>query len=167
MHHRWPQDYLNIKCVVFSFYVALAYWLFPRNRPREFFLVNALLVHWYNGTYECVHNSVPLNLAIALIASVAIWKIPAKNKYWLVVTLYLPYLIMAWYDYFLDCKFRMNPTVFPFGRWIYLPFKPPPYKEKYRNLDEKVLKNIKAFDKYVFIIGMMVATLFAVRRLGR
>jgi hypothetical protein len=108
-----------------------------------------------------------LNLAIALIASVVIWKIPTKNKYWLVVTLYLPYLIMAWYDYLLDCKFRMNPTVFPFGRWIYLPFKPPPYKEKYRNLDEKVLKNIKAFDKYVFITGMMVATLFVVHRLSR
>ena len=57
MHHRWPLDYLNLKCVVFSFYVALAYWYFPRDRPALFVLVNFLLTNWYNSSYECAHNS--------------------------------------------------------------------------------------------------------------
>jgi len=164
MHHRWPLDYLNLKCVVFSFYVALAYWYFPRDHPALFVLVNFLLTNWYNSSYECAHNSLPLNAAIALIASVVLWKVPTRNKYWLVVLLYLPYLIMAWYDYLLNCNFRMNPTIFPFGRWVYLPFKPPTYKRKFENIDEMVLKNIKAFDKYVVILLSLLASLFVVRR---
>lgn len=166
MHHRWPLDYLNLKCVVYSFYIALAYWYFPRDRPTLFFLVNFLLTDWYNNAYECQRNSLPLNAAIALIASAAVWSVPTGNKYWLIVLLYLPYLIMAWYDYAINCRFRMNPTVFPFGRWIYLPFKPPSYKRKYDHLDEKVLKNIIAFDKYVVIFLLMAGSLYLARRVS-
>ena len=77
--------------------------------------------------------------------------LPQKNKVILIFSLYFPYFILAWYDYFSNCSFKMNPTIFPFGRFIYLPIKPLPYKKRYENLDPIVKKNIENFDKYIFI----------------
>jgi len=158
----WPRDYLNIKCVIYSFYVALTYWFVPKRRYDVLLLVNVLLASWYNAHYECERNVWYLNAAIAVLQTSALYALPTKNKYTLVAVLYLPYLILAWYDYLMRCRFRMNPTVFPYGRWIYLPFKPPTYKKKYENIDPVVLKNIKNVDKYATILILAGMTFYAV-----
>lgn len=167
MHHRWPLDYLNIKCVIFSIYVSLAYWFVPKSNYNVIFIVNWAMTQWYNASYECKHQTWYVDLAMALLGTSILHAAPAKNKTVLVLALYLPYLLMAWWDYLLNCSFRMNPTVFPFGRWVYLPFKPPPYKRKYETLDPKVMKNIKAFDKYVLIFLLTVSTLWIVKKMTK
>jgi|TARA_B000000477_G_C6034444_1_gene203149 hypothetical protein len=58
----------------------------------------------------------------------------------------------------------MNPTVFPYGRWIYLPFKPSNYKEKFENIDPAVLKNIKAVDKYATIFILTGVSFYVASR---
>ncbi len=164
MDHRWPQDYLNIKCVIFSIYVALAYWFVPKSKYVLLYVINWLLTQWYTSSYECQRSNAYLNAAIAMIGTFILHRAPARNITTLVLALYLPYIVMAWLDYGLRCSFKMNPTIFPFGRWVYLPFKPPPYKKKFETLDPKVLANIRAFDKYVAILVLILVTLYVVRR---
>ena len=38
------------------------------------------------------------------------WYLPRKNKWILLATLTLPYLVLAWYDFVYDCKRNMGPT---------------------------------------------------------
>jgi hypothetical protein len=102
-----------------------------------------------------------LNAAIALLQTSVSYALPGKNKYALIALLYFPYLVLAWHDFLLRCQFRMNPTVFPYGRWIYLPFKPTNYKEKFKNIDPVVLKNIKAVDKYATIFILAGVSFYA------
>ena len=148
---KWPEDFLNLKCVVYTIYIALLYWLVPRNKLAiaAVFITGFFSINWYNHMYVCEDNNVGFNLGYAAILSTLIWTLPEKNKVILVLSLYLPYFVLAWYDYFANCSFRMNPTIFPFGRFIYLPVKPDPYKRRFDELDPVVKANIANFDKYV------------------
>ena len=83
------------------------------------------------------------------------------------VLLYLPYFLLAWYDFFMNCRFRMQPTIFPFGRYIYLPFKPNPYKKRYAELDPIIKQNIINFDKYVAASLVLAGIIFLMFRLLR
>ena len=62
------------------------------------------------------------------------WFLPKKNLFILLFLLWFPYIAMAWYDYSYDCKNKLEPTAVPFGRAIWLPFKPPGYKQAYEDL---------------------------------
>ena len=62
------------------------------------------------------------------------WFLPPKNRWILVFLLWFPYIAMAWYDYGYDCHSKLQPTAVPFGRVIWLPFKPPGYKKAYEDL---------------------------------
>ena len=150
---EWPRDYVNLKCIVFTFYAALIYWF----RPPLLYgtAVNLLAVTLYNRLYECRMHSVLFTLAASLIGTGLVYVLPPKNVWALAVMLYLPYLALAWYDYVANCRYRMNPTVFPLGRWVYLPFKPPSYKERFDNLDPVVLDNIRNFDKLFVTTGAL------------
>lgn len=65
------------------------------------------------------------------------WYLPPKKLWILVFLLWFPYIAMAWYDYMYDCRNKLGPTAVPFGRLIWLPFKPPGYKQAYEDLPEE------------------------------
>ena len=56
------------------------------------------------------------------------WFLPPKNLYILIFLIWFPYIALAWYDYSYDCRDKLKPTLVPFGRYIWLPFKPPDRK---------------------------------------
>jgi hypothetical protein len=95
------------------------------------------------------------------------WYLPPKNLIVLVLLLWLPYVSMAWYDYMYGCHFKMQPTVFPFGRWIFLPFKPPGYKDAYDALpqDQKnVIYRVDHVAAWTSLVGTVVAASMFVAR---
>lgn len=150
---KFPQDFFNIKCIIFSLYIAASYWFLPRNKISliSITIFNFIVLNWYNNVYECLHyHQITNSLLCVLVAALLVY-LPVKNKVVLGFSLYFPYFILAWYDYFANCRFRMNPTIFPFGRFIYLPVKPDPYQRRYRELDPIVKQNIANFDKYVVV----------------
>ena len=165
---KWPQDYINIKCIIFTFYIALTYWLLFKKKTKIwlyalFTLLNYLGVNWYNYQYQCSYNNFGVTGALCLIVSLTFYYLPKKNKVAMAFLLYMPYFILAWYDFFMNCKFRMQPTPFPFGRFIYLPLKPSPYKKRYDELDPIIKKNIINFDKYVavsLVLGSIIFMMF-------
>ena len=62
------------------------------------------------------------------------WYLPPRRWWALALLLWLPYVAMAWYDHYYDCADKMAPTVVPFGRWLFLPFKPQPYQREYSKM---------------------------------
>ena len=154
---QWPQDFLNIKCVIFTLYIVLIYWFIFGCRLASknvfyyvcFALTNYFLINWYNYSYECFHNNLFINGGLGSLISLIFYFLPKRNWVVLAFLLYVPYFLLAWYDYFANCKFRMNPTLFPFGRFIFLPMKPDPYKRRFNELDPIVVQNIANVDKYV------------------
>ena len=71
-------------------------------------------------------------IIFTIIIAGGYWYLPKKNILLLVFLLWLPYVALAWYDYSYNCEFKILPTVIPFGRYIFLPFKPQGYKDEYK-----------------------------------
>jgi len=165
---KWPMDYINIKCIIFTFYIALSYWMIFKNNTTKwiyglFTIINYFAMNWYNYTYQCSYNYFAMTAGLSTIVSLVFYHLPKKNKVAMAFLLYMPYFILAWYDFFMNCKFRMQPTIFPFGRFIYLPLKPNPYKKRYAELDPIIKKNIANFDKYVavsLVLGGLIFLMF-------
>ena len=64
------------------------------------------------------------------------WFLPPKNLFVLFFLLWFPYLAMAWYDYMYECRNKLGPTIVPFGRFMWLPFKPPQYQTEFNKMSE-------------------------------
>ena len=160
----YPQDFFNIKCILFSVYIALLYWFLPRTKLTLTLItiLNYGIVNWYNHMYVCKVNHFMTTAIYVLITTALLAYLPLKNKVVLAFSIYFPYFIMAWYDYFANCSFRMNPTIFPFGRFIYLPMKPDPYKRRYDELDPIVKQNIANFDKYMVVSITSFAVIYGI-----
>ena len=111
-------------------------------------------VQWTDFTWniKCI-------IFTAIIAG-GYWFLPHRNIYILTFLLWFPYLAMAWYDYLYDCE-QMLPTNLPLGRLIYLPFKPPEYQQKYKEMPTRMKKVMNSTDKLtvVLIVGALVTYL--------
>lgn len=91
-------------------------------------------------------------VVFSLLIAGGYWYLPHKSIPVLVALLYFPYLAMAWYDYVYQCNYKLQPTIFPFGRWLYLPFKPQEYKDAYENLSEDSKNKIAQWDRFFLLI---------------
>lgn len=65
------------------------------------------------------------------VCASAYWWLPPKSLPVLFAMLTVPYIAMAHYDSTYKCDRRLKPTLVPFGRYIFLPFKPADYQEEY------------------------------------
>lgn len=74
------------------------------------------------------------------------WYLPGRSLWVLALLLWLPYVSLAWYDYSYDCADKMGPTLFPFGRAIFLPFKPPGYRAEYDKMAARQLRTMDRVD---------------------
>lgn len=95
------------------------------------------------------------------IVSAGYWFAPHKNVWMLLFLLWFPYVAMAWYDYTYDCANKLQPTVVPFGRVLWLPFKPPGYKQKFDELPPEQIEvmnrvdHVTAWTLFVVAIGLV------------
>lgn len=70
-------------------------------------------------------------IAFTAVVAGGYWFLPPRQWWVLAVLLWLPYIAMAWYDYSYECRDKMQPTLVPFGRYLFLPFKPPGYQAEF------------------------------------
>lgn len=97
----------------------------------------------------------PFSLNIKCIIFTAIlaagyWFAPHKNLWVLAFLIWFPYIALAWYDYTYDCRDKLKPTLVPFGRNIWLPFKPPGYKEEFNKMPPEQIQAMNKIDHIVF-----------------
>ena len=93
----------------------------------------------------------------ALIAG-GYWVLPQKNLWVLLFLLWFPYIALAWYDYSYDCKDKLKPTLVPFGRYIWLPFKPQGYKDEFNKLPPEQIQAMNNLDHLVLWTALAGAT---------
>jgi len=96
-------------------------------------------------------------IIFTLVVAGGYWYLPPKNKYILLLLLWLPYVTMAWYDYSYNCEDKMQPTIFPFGRYIFLPFKPQGYKDEFSKMTKEQIEAMEQLDHivgYTIIAGV-------------
>lgn len=130
----------NIKCVVYSILIGIIYWYTPKKNINVTIIVCLLHIFaniGYDKYYRCKeHNNKYIRyITLSIIFGLFVHFVPRKNWYILAVTIYFPYMIMAYYDFFFNCDHKkLQPSPFPFGRMIYVPFKPGDYKNKVDNL---------------------------------
>jgi len=98
------------------------------------------------------HFNVKCIIFTAILAS-GYWFLPHKNLWVLSFLLWFPYIALAWYDWSYDCHDKLQPTIIPFGRYIWLPFKPRGYKEEFNNLPPE---KIEAMNKLDHIAGWTI-----------
>jgi len=77
------------------------------------------------------------------------WLLPPKNYFVLFFLLWFPYIAMAWYDYMYECRNKLGPTIVPFGRYMWLPFKPPQYQAEYNKMSESQIGTMSRVDHVV------------------
>ena len=85
-------------------------------------------------------------IIFTIIIAGGYWYLPRKNLYILLFLLWLPYIALAWYDYSYDCRDKMMPTLFPFGRYIFLPFKPSGYKAEFNKMPKEQIEMMDYVD---------------------
>ena len=103
-------------------------------------------------------------IIFTLLLAGGYWYLPPKKIWILISLLYFPYLALAWYDYIYDCRVGLlQPTIFPFGEYVYLPFKPPDYKERYANMSLEKKTKIKEYGRFIAAVLFGVILVFLIR----
>lgn len=165
---------INIKCVVVTLLIAFSYWfLLGKSRSWKksliIFSIFTLAFLLYDYMYSCSPMLIYANIAKAMIFSLVITSIayivPYRSIFVLLLLLYLPYLLNTWYDWFFDCTDRLQPTIFPFGRYVYLPFKPEDYKERWNLLPESRKLDIARYDKFFLLILVGILLIYFIAKL--
>jgi hypothetical protein len=88
------------------------------------------------------------------------WFAPHKNLWVLSFLIWFPYIALAWYDYSYNCQDKLKPTLVPFGRYIWLPFKPPGYKKAFDELPPEQIQAMNKLDHIVLWTGLATATAY-------
>ena len=91
------------------------------------------------------------------------WFLPPKNLFVLFFLLWFPYLAMAWYDYMYECRNKLGPTIVPFGRFMWLPFKPPQYQAEFNKMSERQIGLMGRVDHLVGWTLLILAIAFVLR----
>jgi len=95
------------------------------------------------------------------------WYLPPRKWWALALLLWLPYVAMAWYDHLYDCRDKMQPTIVPFGRFLFLPFKPGPYKQEYQKMAQAQIDAMSRLDHvlgWTVVAGGAAVALYLYRR---
>ena len=102
-----------------------------------------------------------INAVFTIIIIIIYWFLP-KNLLILFFLLWAPYVTLAWYDYSYKCQNKMKPTIIPYGRYLFLPFKPPDYKQEFNELPVEAIQamdtldHITTWSMLVIIISLII-----------
>lgn len=94
------------------------------------------------------------------ILAAGYWFAPRKNLWVLSFLIWFPYIALAWYDYSYNCQDKLKPTLVPFGRYIWLPFKPPGYKKAFDELPPEQIQAMNTLDHLVLWTGLATASAY-------
>jgi len=95
-------------------------------------------------------------VALSLATAAFYWYTPPKNKWVLLSTLYFPYLGLAWYDYYYDCKRHpLRPTYLSL---FYHMFKPKDSQQikDFNNWCPEIKRKILMVDLLVLISSIFI-----------
>ena len=101
-------------------------------------------------------------IIFSLMLAGGYWYLPPKNFWVIFFLLWFPYIALAWYDYSYNCRDKLGPTVVPFGRYFWLPFKPQGYKDEFNKMADQQIQVMNKVDHLVgwsVLIGVLIVFL--------
>jgi len=87
------------------------------------------------------------------------WFLPKKNKWILLALLYFPYILLAYYDHWYDCRRNMGPTYLAmFYHWA----KPQDSKQinDFKNWCPEIRKKVLMIDFVILLGGLFLLPMF-------
>jgi len=105
-------------------------------------------------------------IIFTIIIASGYWYLPHKNIYVLLFLLWLPYVSLAWYDYSYNCNDKLKYTFFPFGRYVFLPFKPKDYQKTYDELSDEQKKLISRND-HIYAWSILIVFIIIIAAIFR
>jgi len=85
-------------------------------------------------------------IIFTFVIAAGYWYLPSRKMYILAFLLWLPYVALAWYDYSYDCNDKLQPTIIPYGRYLFLPFKPPGYNIEFNKMSKDQIQAMNSLD---------------------
>jgi len=110
----------------------------------------------FNWNVKCI--------VFTIFIAAGYWYLPPKNLYVLAFLLWLPYIALAWYDYSYDCKDKLQPTLIPYGRTMFLPFKPAGYKQEFDKMPKDQIQAMDTLDHLVTWTLLVIVIFYAFLR---
>lgn len=95
------------------------------------------------------------------------WFLPPRNWFVLAFLLWAPYIVLSWYDFAYDCRDKLQPTIVPFGRTLWLPFKPPEYKAAFNKMAQSQIDAMDRVDHLATFTLLLVLLGLLLGGLGR
>lgn len=106
----------------------------------------------------CVNVEPAVNLkciVFTLVLAFGYWFLPSRNKWVLLVLLYFPYLVMAWYDHMYACARQLGPTYLAMFYWWAKP-RDSDQVSAYQNWCPRQKQKVIAVDLVVLIIVLFL-----------
>lgn len=110
------QPTANLKCIIFTIILTLGYWFLPQKKSIAIISIvigTIISLFLYDRHYQCSNKkglSCIKYIICPLVLALLYWYLPPKNKWILLPVMFLPYLVLAWYDYIYSCERNMGPT---------------------------------------------------------
>lgn len=101
----------------------------------------------------CEEPAVNLKCVVfSVILALFYWYAPQKNKWILLLTLYVPYILMAYYDHYFECKkYPLRPTYLSLFYHFLKPGNSQQIKD-YQDWCPKIKRKVLLVDIFVLII---------------
>ena len=106
-------------------------------------------------------------IIFTVVLAAGYWYLPHKNPWVLAFLIWFPYIALAWYDWSYNCQDKLQPTIVPFGRYVWLPFKPPGYKEEFNELPQDKIEAMNKIDHiagWTLVAGLIIWKLLSKSR---
>ena len=94
-------------------------------------------------------------IVLSLLVGTGYWFLPSHNVWVLMFLFWVSYVGLSWYDELYTCSNAMKPTLFPFGRLVFLPFKPPGYQEDMKNISPRQVELMNRVDHLACFTSVM------------
>ena len=98
-------------------------------------------------------------IIFTLVLSIGYWVLPKKNKWILLVLLYVPYIVLAYYDHYYKCERNMGPTYLALFYWWAKPQDSKQIKD-YKEWDPKIKKKVLIIDLILLAGGIAIIPFF-------
>jgi hypothetical protein len=95
-------------------------------------------------------------IVFTLVLCLSYWYLPQRKLWILAILTILPYVSLAWYDHIYKCELTMQPTSLPMGRQIFLPLKPPEWRDKYETMAPEKKRFMDKVDHIATYVSALV-----------
>lgn len=95
-------------------------------------------------------------IVLSMLVAGGYWTLPPKSLAVVALLFWVSYVGLSWYDELYDCSNKMKPTLIPWGRRVFLPWKPKSYQAGMVDLSPRQIQTMDRVD-HLFTFTVLFA----------